>query len=734
MVKLYDILTLKSNGLASGFASTGYNPLIKYKWNTNTTYNDYTTDGVELFYSIASITRSGGGSVGGFTITDNSFNLTVDTIGTSGGYPRVVIHGTTAKKLGERFVLDIDIVVNSGTLVSPDIKAGATGSTTDLVEGNNIVILDTTAEDNVYTFSLDGRNLVDIDVTINSIKKVQQEPQVRYLKDSGSKPKYHAELFTGQGVKFNGVDQSVLVGNNVTKNNQGAIFFTVHGDTSKFSYIVDNWGANRLYIRHVSGNMIDLGLGDSFSIATGYTYSSGDSMVLVWNSGNWEFFANGLSVSTGIYNGTVMTETTNFYIGSRDGNFDFVETVISNVTNVDFVPTSQQIQAQYQSPETFLYREAGVLKSDTLSQEEIDSVVAYLPMCENDEYVRDYANYSEGVELTSGITPIGTTKVGDTYTATSSANDRVEIAIDESLITSTNSYFKAEVQLANSSPNTRVRLATNAGGFEVIGAVENASGLITILGKASTSFASMWVLIYPDVVTPFDGSVDILSYSVKELSGIYPIENYTNSCRDDAKNLNKGLQTYKWLRDLLGVPDGLSDFFEGDGVGYADTGWVHDSEDNFTIEEIIEINNDGDYELSGQKTPNMRLGQTPLNQAFFQTSSGSYTYNVSGGVHYLVMVINKLSDNADCYVNGTLVGSIPVGSINASKSFEIGKTDDEYWATKPIRLFKVHNKLLTQEEITKNYQSYLNQSLFGVALIDGFGAELIDGVDKILIG
>ena len=49
----------------------------------------------------------------------------------------------------------------------------------------------------------------------------------------------------------------------------------------------------------------------------------------------------------------------------------------------------------------------------------------------------------------------------------------------------------------------------------------------------------------------------------------YPITNYTSSVRDNAKNLQYGLQACKFVRDSVGVIQSASDYLECDGTGYA---------------------------------------------------------------------------------------------------------------------------------------------------------------------
>ena len=70
--------------------------------------------------------------------------------------------------------------------------------------------------------------------------------------------------------------------------------------------------------------------------------------------------------------------TLHFYKFHGTGN-DFI--LIDNRNpKIESLPP-EQIKYQYEHPEKFLYREDEVLKSQILSQDEVDNVEAYLPMC-----------------------------------------------------------------------------------------------------------------------------------------------------------------------------------------------------------------------------------------------------------------------------------------------------------------------------------------------------------------
>ena len=68
-------------------------------------------------------------------------------------------------------------------------------------------------------------------------------------------------------------------------------------------------------------------------------------------------------------------------------------------------------------------------------------------------------------------------------------------------------------------------------------------------------------------ILEFLSSFDNVSF--KLLTNTYPITNYTSSVRNNAKNLQYGLQTCKFVRDSLEVIQSPSDYLECNGTGYA---------------------------------------------------------------------------------------------------------------------------------------------------------------------
>ena len=195
----------------------------------------------------------------------------------------------------------------------------------------------------------------------------------------------------------------------------------------------------------------------------------------------------------------------------------------------------------------------------------------------------------------------------------------------------------------------------------------------------------------------------------------HPITNYTTSVRNNAKNLQYGLQTCKFVRDSLGVIQSASDYLECDGVGYGNTGLMIDASvlgKSFSFEIIDKVTRasyegDGIYNVCGWQTAQFKwLGNTAANSI----SLGVFNHRVAiynAENNTLQVFVNKVGGNIiNCTVSTTASASYPIGGI-----FQGGSIYEPRSRLNPLRLFKVHNKALTQSEITANYNSYVAKGL-----------------------
>jgi glycerophosphoryl diester phosphodiesterase len=271
----------------------------------------------------------------------------------------------------------------------------------------------------------------------------------------------------------------------------------------------------------------------------------------------------------------------------------YVGGVANNIISINKALEPHKIMYQYTNTEKFLYNElvdnsdgtkTSVLKSEILTDEELNNVVSYLPMCETDGYVRNMAGYSEGVVFDnvfdgnyyikqSGNTYTakeiyGNTKLGQNETFTVGEVVKVKFTV-----TNVNTKGWRILQIGLSTPIGNPTFTTSE----------------TIEYVAVVTKTSAHSEVRPDVVDG-TGSIDITNVSIQRLASTYEIENYTNACRDEAKQLQSGLQTCFLKRDVLGVPTGSSfNELECDGSGYVTTGWVPPIDKSWTLSFVIDL-------------------------------------------------------------------------------------------------------------------------------------------------
>ena len=183
--------------------------------------------------------------------------------------------------------------------------------------------------------------------------------------------------------------------------------------------------------------------------------------------------------------------------------------------------------------------------------------VLNMPMCETDGYVRNMKSYIEGNELANSLIPHGNNilvnNMDGTYTLT---------VVDT-----------ATGMAQNINPVTTPLLIK----YTIISSTATSGTLYSWFGSTVTNPIKTISYVIPLIRSSGDVRFDSLnigaeitfSLSIKKVTGIYPITNYTTSVRDNAKNLQYGLQTCKFVRDSSGVIQSASDYLECNGIGYA---------------------------------------------------------------------------------------------------------------------------------------------------------------------
>lgn len=538
---------------------------------------------------------------------------------------------------------------------------------------------------------------------------------LRYLTDKGKSPKYDAQLYFGQGVYFNGVDQKVDYGTLPTSSPE--VSMTITGKSIVCNHKYNFWIKQDGFAYYLADGVTLVVENITYNIANTYTFNITPTLI--------EVFENGVKILTRIPQSILSGGDKT--IGVRKTSF--YASVIKDAYMFNRVLSQSEITQSYEQPEAFY----AMAQADS-------TCVLNMPMCENDGYVRNMKSYTE-YELPYNNTREGyitSNHIKSIVASKSIVNKRIRIS-DDSTTTNTPRFL-----LTSDSTSNTTNILDNDCYYRVdvkIGAVFQHSDLRLKYGcdqnlNGGTSYnsvnladlASHTIIIKATningggigVLANATGSVETTSYFdidyfiVTKLTGIQPIQNYTTACRTSAQQLSYGLQTCKFNRDSLGVIQSASQFLECKGLGYVDTGWIPPTNKDFTIECIIYLTPNLTYQQNGSgnlSNAKIHFGLWNDNKPYIQGRSPSTFYGTvltnPTSMYFSIVksgTINKL------YMNNNLIASESDSQISESMSFLLGKRAS-FISYSPIRLFKVHDKALTQAEITKNYNSYVAKGL-----------------------
>ena len=352
--------------------------------------------------------------------------------------------------------------------------------------------------------------------------------------------------------------------------------------------------------------------------------------------------------------------------------------------------------------------------------------VLNMPMCETDKYVRNMKTYSVSATnlFTSGFSAATNSMITDItngYSIVKTSSDTITwMAI-------TNTKLVAETIVKMCFNFTLVAGST----YPVVVGAYTSRGLNSLSTPYQVKegynelVVPSWVntrLVYLQI-TPITSTFtwNFTNIIVNALSGIYPIQNYTSSVRDNAKNLQYGLQTCKFVRDSLGVIQSASNYLECDGVGYIKTQWVPTGTDVFTLETVItpalvsKLQTHGNY---GTSINEVQIGVTSSNLVFASSLNSEtvylpYTENmhvciVSDGVqsyYYCNNVLIKTTYNN----SGSTVNPFAFGGVNSGTIFN--PTYDT------LRLFKIHAIAYTSSQVDAAYYALAKKNTIAYDVI-----------------
>ena len=538
---------------------------------------------------------------------------------------------------------------------------------------------------------------------------------LRYLRDVGSTPTYNASMYFGRGAYFNGVDQrleDVLLKEPLE--DIGVLCFRANPSNLNVSYIISNAaGSVRFYVKKEPAGWL-VGLADTI-INTGIIVKAGEAkdIILAWNSGTFT-----LSVGNDSYSNTYSGSCAGINKLTVSSSQRYTRTYFGGVLKDMYIfnraLTQSEITQFYEQPEAFY----AMAQADS-------TCMLNMPMCETDKYVRNMKSYSLGtnladINLSSIITGTGNTIVQDVnvfnISSVTASNAVYYPIIVFSPNTFTSDLYNIEVEVKCTSGTlkvARLECTSSLAPNDILTA--GTTKTYSIVAGFENFGGRRGAIILDGLNYPTYTAEVTVKRVEKITAGIYPITNYTSSVRDNAKKLQYGLQTCKFVRNSLGVIQRASDYLECDGVSYANTGWTPDLTKELSIEFIVK-NNDNLTEniLIGcvdAPAERLALGFRGKN-ARILLGNVHPQYTIASTVYYGTLTMTGIAGQSIMYINGVSKGLVGESTLGIPLSmFWLGGIPLANYKKIGIRLFKVHNKVLTQAEITKNYNSYVAKGL-----------------------
>ena len=389
----------------------------------------------------------------------------------------------------------------------------------------------------------------------------------RSVVDGGVLPRYNATLQFGRGISFNGEDQRIVLPvSSSGDRKKDSTFLVSNNHTVTCSTLQNIWVTPEAvwyyYYAEKKARYDKVKIGSNTSVAI---VTKNNKTIEIYKDGQLFYSKTheyGLHLSV------------NPTIGSRGGSA-YHSGRLSEYITITKAITPAEIDYFHKHPERFLYTEVTTegdgnktykLGSKILSQDTLDNVYNFLPLCELDEYVRDMAGYSEDIAVQETFD--NNIDVWEDYSDASDStfqDGRLRLTRvdddDKSIYSIKNfnveegCYYKiTATAYGNEAYSSGVRIYSDNATFlnRTFRKANDKGQTESVVVKAIDS--GLWLYLLGDSNLPVDEYMEYDNIIIEKISSAYEIENFTNSVRDEADHSSTGLQTCFWKRDLLGVP------------------------------------------------------------------------------------------------------------------------------------------------------------------------------------
>jgi hypothetical protein len=508
------------------------------------------------------------------------------------------------------------------------------------------------------------------------------------------------QLYSGNPMDFQ-LSQYIPIANNFTFTEDKATLLFSFVGSSVLSQEYINLAFNPM-IRCMDGTTFTLykdGITiPIFSIEVGKRYD----ISAMFDSLTYTIIVNNENSYTGNYTGSMQKTIPYIKIGGRD-TINFVDTQMDYFIMYDGVLTPTQITQASQYPNTFY----NAMKNDanTLFCTDFGGNSGYIADDKNNVttniHTSDFSATVDGYVVLNGTLSIANSQL------TINGNGAGYCSIERMLTTEIGKDYILTLDGISTSSVS-------------IGSVPTynlylSNGSIANGFKFTATTTSTKITFHTNDNT-VNATRTIYGVMLNEISAVYPVINYSATQRTNFRKEPNGTQELMIERDSLGFFLGLREFPKGNGAGYCDTGWViTGTEEELSLEIIISPKVETFYHKYLQSEANKITIQTVPNSnilTFYWFSGGLNFSNFVEDTSYIFTLV-KDATSSKLYVNGSLVTSRDAIQFNTTKKVLL-LTEYAAFSYSPrgsIKLVKVHQKALTQEEITTNYNNYVAQGL-----------------------
>ncbi len=520
----------------------------------------------------------------------------------------------------------------------------------------------------------------------------------------------NAQVYSGRALKFDKSKHQRIEIPNFTSSYEGTMVARVSKTLSGYIFGKQDGSLDRLYMRIESTGELQLGFGKTMSIRTKILLDEVSSylIVLVWGDNKWKIIVNdGEYTASGTYLGTT-EQIGDMKIGTHIVHPKPLEGMLSSFYMFKRQLSDKEVSSVYLSPEKFY-----------LKSLEDTACVINMPLIETGSTVYNemekpkvkYSNskFTDTDGWTNAYDGLLNPEVIDSSLSIKMTRTSVEGLSKKITGLTIGQTYTLKIKIRSSSDaETWVRMGKDKGGGPQAPSWNFHEGIIVGIDPVDVTWtfkATEYIryIVYKTITKNVTLYIDSVSLTEEE-SG-YKIINYTTAMNQTS--IDEGLQTIAFEQKEEGRLGAINGYANFNGGEFLKTNYVIDYEETKTIEYIIE-------ERTGDQSTAANILSSEDGYALFSrlnANSNKLVTNLNNYGHTEV-TIDKVAHIAivvtptgyELYHNGVGQGVRSESGGKFVSELFIGSTGTAPFLKARLRMFKVHKKKMTPQEVQRRYE------------------------------